>query len=91
MFISSVDLNGNLGGLLGADATCQARANAAGLIDGSAGGAGGSNKHCADWTSNAPGPFANNGNPGLFTDKRWTYNSATACEDTAARLICVQQ
>ena len=159
MFISSVDLNGNLGGLLGADATCQARANAAGLpgtykawlsdstqspstrftqstrpyvrvdgevvannwdeltsgsiqqvlldekgapstdslawtnttSDGTPGGAGGANKHCSDWTSNAPGPFANNGNPGLFTDRRWTHNSATACEDTAARLICVQQ
>jgi hypothetical protein len=158
MFISSVDLNGNLGGLPGADKTCQARANAAGLpgtykawlsdstqspstrftqstrpyvrvdgevvandwaeltsgsiktvlldekgtpsadslawtnttSDGTPGGAGGSNKHCSDWTSNAPGPFANNGNPGLFTDNRWTHNSATACEDTAG-LICVQQ
>jgi len=159
MFISSVDMNGNLGGLRGADATCQARATAARLpgtykawlndsnespstrftqstrpyvrvdgqvvannwdeltsgaiqnvlldekgapggdtlawtntlIDGTAGGMGGANKHCSDWTTSAPGPFANNGNPGLFTDKRWTQNSATACEDTAARLICVQQ
>ena len=31
MFISSVDMNGNLGGLRGADATCQARATTARL------------------------------------------------------------
>ena len=158
IFITSTDLNSNLGGLTGADKICQTRATSASLpgtykawlsdstdspstrftrstqayvrvdgmvvannwtgltsgsiqnvlldekgspatdalawtnttIVGTPGGPGGSNKNCSDWTSNKAGPFANNGSPGLIRDKRWTDNSATACEDMA-RLICVQQ
>jgi hypothetical protein len=157
IFITSTDVNSNVGGLTGADAVCQARATSVSLtgtykawlsdstdspstrftrsthpyvrvdgmvvatnwteltsgsiqnvlldekgsatdalawtnttIDGSPGGPGGSNKNCSNWTSNKAGPFANNGNPGGLKDKRWTHNSATACEDLA-RLICVQQ